>query len=48
MVRRGKAWEVNAVIGTDYSGALTLPPALVSELGLPYAFSSRATLADDT
>jgi len=40
--------EVNAVIDTGYSGSLTLPPALVSELGLSYAFSSRATLADDT
>lgn len=48
MVRRGKAWEVNAVIDTGYSGSLTLPPALVSELGLSYAFSGRATLADDT
>ena len=39
---------VNAVIDTSYSGSLPLPPALVAELGLPYAFSSRATLADGT
>ena len=48
MIRRGKAWEVNAVIDIGYSGSLTLPPALVSELGVSYAFSSHATLADDT
>ena len=39
---------MNAVIDTGYSGALTLPPALVAELELPYVFSSRARLADDT
>ena len=44
----GQTREVNAVIDTGYSGALTLPPALVAELGLPYEFSSQATLADDT
>ncbi len=44
----GQTREVNAVIDTGYSGALTLPPALVAELGLPYVFSSKATLADDT
>ncbi len=44
----GQTRKVNAVIDTGYSGSLTLPPALVAELGLPYAFSSRATLADDT
>ena len=44
----GQTWEVNAVIDTGYSGALTLPPALVAELELPYVFSSKAKLADDT
>ena len=44
----GRTREVNAVIDTGYSGALTLPPALVAELELPYVFSSKATLADDT
>jgi len=44
----GQAREVNAVIDTGYSGALTLPPSLVAELELPYVLSSRATLADDT
>ena len=36
------------MIDTGYSGFLTLPVALVAELGLPYVFSSSATLADDT
>ena len=44
----GQTLEVEAVIDTGYSGALTLPPALVAELELPYVFSSKATLADDT
>ena len=44
----GQTREVNAVIDTGYSGALTLPPELVAELELPYVFSSKATLADDT
>ena len=44
----GRNREVNAVIDTGYSGFLTLPAALVAELGLPYVFSSSATLADDT
>ena len=44
----GQTLEVNAVIDTGYSGALTLPAALVAELELPYVFSSKATLADDT
>ena len=44
----GQTREVNAVIDTGYSGSLTLPPALVAELELPYVFSSSATLADGT
>ena len=44
----GQTRQVNAVIDTGYSGALTLPPALVAELDLPYVFSSKATLADNT
>ena len=44
----GQTREVNAVIDTGYSGFLTLPAALVADLGLPYAFNSSATLADDT
>ena len=44
----GQTREVDAVIDTGYSGFLTLPAALVADLGLPYVFSSSATLADDT
>ena len=44
----GQTREVEAVIDTGYSGSLTLPPSLVSELDLPYAYSSSATLADNT
>ena len=44
----GQVREVEAVIDTGYSGFLTLPAALVAGLGLPYVFSSSATLADDT
>ena len=38
----GQTREVNAVIDTGYSGFLTLPAALVADLGLPYVFSSSA------
>lgn len=44
----GQTREVNAVIDTDYSGSLTLPPELIAELELPYVFSGKATLADDS
>ena len=42
----GQAREVDAVIDTGFNGFLILPPALAAELELPYAFSSKATLAD--
>ena len=44
----GQTTEVDAVIDTGYSGFLTLPPSLVTELDLPYVFSGRATLTDNT
>ena len=31
----GQAREIDVVIDTGYNGYLTLPPALVAELGLP-------------
>jgi len=43
----GQTREVNAVIDTGYSGFLTLPPALVDELELPFAYVGRAFLAND-
>ena len=42
----GRAREIEAVIDTGYNGFLTLPPALVSELGLDYWGRGRAFLAD--
>lgn len=44
----GQTSEVNAVIDPGYSGSLTLPPELVAKLELPYVFSGKATLADDS
>ena len=43
----GQALEIEAVIDTGYSGFLTLPTALVTELGLPFAYIGRALLAND-
>ena len=40
----GQARDVEAVIDTGYSGFLTLPTALVIELGLPFAYIGRALL----
>ena len=42
----GQSREIEAVIDTGFSGFLTLPTALVGELGLPYQYRSRAILAD--
>ena len=43
----GQVQDVEAVIDTGYSGFLTLPATLVSELGLPFAHVGRAFLAND-
>lgn len=43
----GQAREIKAVVDTGYSGFLTLPTALVTELGLPFAHAGRAFLAND-
>ena len=42
----GQTREIEAVIDTGFSGFLTLPPRLVSELELPFLTGNRATLAD--
>ena len=42
----GLTREIEAVVDTGYNGFLTLPPALVAELGLPFASIGRASLAD--
>lgn len=42
----GHAREIETVVDTGFTGYLTLPPALVQELALPYVTSGWATLAD--
>ena len=44
--RRGRVQEVEAVIDSGYTGAFTLPSALISNLGLRWQSVERATLAD--
>ena len=43
----GQASEIEAVIDTGYSGYLTLPPALATELGLAFVGNGHAYLAND-
>jgi clan AA aspartic protease len=43
---RGREQEVEAVIDSGFTGALTLPPALITILGLRWRSVDRATLAD--
>ena len=38
--------KVEAVIDTGFNGALALPPALITELGLPFVGEGRAILAN--
>ncbi len=42
----GDSQEIEAVIDTGFTGFLTLPPALVTNLGLAYRDRGRAILAD--
>ena len=42
----GQSQEIEAVIDTGFTGFLTLPPAMVTELGLRYRSRGWATLAD--
>lgn len=44
--RRGRRQEIEVVIDSGYTGALTLPPALITMLGLRWQSIDRATLAD--
>lgn len=39
-------FEVDAVIDTGFDGWLSLPPSLISQLGLPWRRRGRALLAD--
>ncbi len=42
----GQAREIEAVVDTGFNGFLTLPPALVTELGLTFQSEGWATLAN--
>ena len=42
----GRAQTVEAVIDTGYNGLLTLPPAAVQQLALPFVTRGQATLAN--
>ena len=42
----GQEQEIEAVIDTGFDGSLTLPPALITALGLPWRRRGRALLAD--
>ena len=42
----GQKREIEAVVDTGFNGFLTLPPALVSELGLPFRIRGAAMLAN--
>ncbi len=44
--QRGREQEVEAVIDSGFTGALTLPPALITTLSLRWRSVDRATLAD--
>ena len=43
----GLARDIEAVVDTGYSGFLTLPATLVTELRLPFAYVGWAFLAND-
>ena len=43
----GQSQDIEAVVDTGYSGFLTLPTTVVTELGLPFAYIGRAFLAND-
>jgi clan AA aspartic protease len=43
---RGRKQEIEAVIDTGYTGALSLPPSVVAALGLRWQTFDRGILAD--
>ena len=43
---QGQTQAIEVVIDTGFNGHLTLPPALISALGLPFRRSGRALLGD--
>lgn len=44
----GQSLEIEAVIDTGYTGFLTLPTSLVTQLGLTYRSHGQAVLADSS
>ena len=44
---QGRTRSIEAVVDTGYSGYLTLPTELVTELGLSFAYMGQAFLAND-
>ena len=42
----GQSREIDAVVDTGFNAFLSLPPSLVTELGLPFVTSTSAVLAD--
>jgi len=42
----GQEQKIEVVIDTGFNGSLTLPPALITALGLPWRRRGRALLAD--
>ncbi|MCY3587149.1 MAG: hypothetical protein OXH40_00485, partial [Chloroflexi bacterium] len=46
--RRGEMRRLEAVVDTGFSGFLTVTPAIVAELALPFLMMGRALLADDS
>jgi clan AA aspartic protease len=45
---QGSDLEIECVIDTGFEGFLTLPPAIIRELDLPYVARIDANLADDS
>ena len=43
----GRTRDIEAVVDTGFSGFLTLPTVLVAELGLHFAYTGQAFLAND-
>ncbi|MFN6567099.1 clan AA aspartic protease [Dendronalium sp. ChiSLP03b] len=44
----GSDVEIECVIDTGFEGFLTLPPSLITELGLPYLININANLANNS
>src|SRR4051812_1110069 len=44
--QQGQEREVDAIVDTGYPASLTLPPALIATLGLPWQTMDTARLAD--